>query len=496
MAPQLTIIPGIGLWHVHGHQDSCYVRYASNFIEGIGQIDGEIMETLWAWLNLISPAARGMSSPHQKECLDYQMNDSNFCKMICMKRTLCQKYKLARNGILKSGKAFDRLDEAAPSHLKTECLARERIAQSSRLNDPSAMDEYEINIEKAPSKKEIELRLLEGNARNAAPSRRSVATWISTGLSIEEAQIALLIEVRRIGRRSTETQRLDIARQRDQLQGQIDGFAWSALTHIWEGFDADDEPEDLDIDILDYMTGDFTETSHTWTNSPELTVIPLPSNLGLREGQANDALHNLRIYLCNKAILFRTTVRQAKSQALKTRAWSQVTSVQQAVSLHASIYTKTRKQMMKLEPGQDQLQKYKPLLREQLKISTAVGDPNARGQRNESLAWFWSVEVDLGGPDQSWNEEFYRVHWLRAKALWDRWREEMLLVKLEMDWTCKFFLWKTTQWGEHMQESLEKQLPGHGCYAGRQSQMYSLLAQDAQAAFQDLQNVLIEAGDE
>ncbi|KAG2086529.1 uncharacterized protein F5147DRAFT_764930 [Suillus discolor] len=443
MAPQLTIIPGIGLWHVHGHQDSCYVRYASNFIEGIGRIDGEIMETLWAWLNLISPAAQGMSSPHRKECLDYQMNDSNFCKMIHMKRTLCRKYKLARNGISESGKAFDRLDEAAPSHLKTEWLARERIAQSSRLNDPSAMDEYEINIKKAPSKKEIELRLLEeGNARNAAPSCRSVATWISTGLAIEEAQIALLIKVQRIGRRSTETQRLDIARQCNRLQGQTDGFAQSALTHLGEGFDADDEPEDLNVDILDDLDddpADFTETSHTWTNSPELTVIPLPSNLGvdrcrrcmaedliplemsLREGQANDALHNLRIYLCNKAILFRTTVRQAKSQALKTRAWSQVMSVQQAVSLHASIYTKTRKQMMKLEPGQDQLQKYKPLLREQLKISTAStsGVLINRGMRNESL---------------------------------------------------------------------EKRLPGHGCYAGRQSQMYSLLAQDAQAAFQDLQN--------
>jgi hypothetical protein len=282
-------------------------------------------------------------------------------------------------------------------------------------------------LHSAPSKKEIELRLLEeGDARNAAPSRRSVATWISTGLAIEEAQIALLIEVRRIGRRSTETQRLDIARQRDRLQGQIDGFTRSALTHLGEGFDADDEPDDLNVDILDDIDddpADFTEASDTWRNSPELTVIPLPSNLGvdrcrrcmaedliplemsLREGQANDALHNLRIHLCNKAILFRTTVRQAKSQALKTRAWSQVTSVQQAVSLHASIYTKTRKQMMKLEPGHDQLQKYKPLLREQLKISTAVGDPNARGQRNESLAWFWSVEVDLGGPDQSWNEE-------------------------------------------------------------------------------------------
>ncbi|KAG1792290.1 uncharacterized protein HD556DRAFT_1309366 [Suillus plorans] len=185
----------------------------------------------------------------------------------------------------------------------------------------------------------------------------------------------------------------------------------------------------------------------------------IPLEMSLHEGQANDALYNLRIHLCNKVILFRTTVRQAKSQALKTRAWSQVTSVQQAVSLHASIYTKTQKQMIKLEPGQDQLQKYKPLLCDQLKISTAIGDPNARGQQNESLAWFWSVKVELEGPDQSWNEE-------------------------------------STQWGDKMQESLVKHLPGHASYSGRQSRMYSLLAQDAQAAFQDLQTVLIDALDE
>ncbi|KAG1840237.1 hypothetical protein F4604DRAFT_1885096 [Suillus subluteus] len=32
--PQLEIIPGIGLWHVHGHQDNWYVHYTSNFIPG------------------------------------------------------------------------------------------------------------------------------------------------------------------------------------------------------------------------------------------------------------------------------------------------------------------------------------------------------------------------------------------------------------------------------------------------------------------------------
>jgi hypothetical protein len=78
----MEITPGIGLWHVHGHQDKCYVRYASNFIAGAARIDGEIMETLWAPLNIISPSARGMSTPHRKECLDFQMNDCNFMKMI------------------------------------------------------------------------------------------------------------------------------------------------------------------------------------------------------------------------------------------------------------------------------------------------------------------------------------------------------------------------------------------------------------------------------
>ncbi|KAG2052608.1 hypothetical protein BDR06DRAFT_983114 [Suillus hirtellus] len=80
----MEIIPGIGLWHVHGHQDKCYVRYASTFITGATRIDSEIMETLWAPLNIISPAVRGMSTPHQQECLDYQINDSNFMKMIHM----------------------------------------------------------------------------------------------------------------------------------------------------------------------------------------------------------------------------------------------------------------------------------------------------------------------------------------------------------------------------------------------------------------------------
>ncbi|CAA7269613.1 unnamed protein product [Cyclocybe aegerita] len=52
--PDIVIDKAIGLFHVHGHQDSCLFHYATSFILGAAKINGEIMETLWAVLNNIS----------------------------------------------------------------------------------------------------------------------------------------------------------------------------------------------------------------------------------------------------------------------------------------------------------------------------------------------------------------------------------------------------------------------------------------------------------
>jgi hypothetical protein len=73
---------GIGLFHIHGHQDTCLARYSPSFIEGGRQIDGETIETLWAPLNEISRSTRGMSTSHRQEVIDDHMNDSNWKKLI------------------------------------------------------------------------------------------------------------------------------------------------------------------------------------------------------------------------------------------------------------------------------------------------------------------------------------------------------------------------------------------------------------------------------
>ena len=56
----IQLVVAIGAWHIHGHWQECLAWYGSNFIPGASQVDGEIMETLWASHNVISLSAWGM----------------------------------------------------------------------------------------------------------------------------------------------------------------------------------------------------------------------------------------------------------------------------------------------------------------------------------------------------------------------------------------------------------------------------------------------------
>lgn len=80
--PNLRTVKGIGLFHVHGHKQSCLPRFSPDFIKGVGMVDGEIIETLWASLNDTSRATRGMTSAHRQEVIDDQIGYSNWMKSI------------------------------------------------------------------------------------------------------------------------------------------------------------------------------------------------------------------------------------------------------------------------------------------------------------------------------------------------------------------------------------------------------------------------------
>src|SRR5882724_5292586 len=78
----------------------------------------------------------------------------------------------------------------------------------------------------------------------------------------------------------------------------------------------------------------------------------------------------------------------------------------------------------------------------------------------------------------------YRVSWLRAKARFNRWSEELEIVGHEMKWTVNWFRWKEEQWRLRLHElDNEERPPGLDCYCHKQMALWSALADQAQTQF-------------
>jgi Kyakuja-Dileera-Zisupton transposase len=157
---------GIGLFHIHGHKDTCLARYSPSFIEGGRQIDGETIETLWAPLNEISRSTRGMSTSHRREVIDDHMNDSNWKKLVNLGRlsspygysirshrdfavtAVSRRYHRALSGAVLSSAAFDNIDRLASADSIRIWAAEEEHAKRERVHDVTVMDIYDIKMER------------------------------------------------------------------------------------------------------------------------------------------------------------------------------------------------------------------------------------------------------------------------------------------------------------------------------------------------------------
>jgi hypothetical protein len=73
---------GVGKFHLGAHIRECFYRYSLNFLPDCGQVDGEVMETIWAVLNRIAGITRAMTKAHRQEILDDMMNDMNWKKIV------------------------------------------------------------------------------------------------------------------------------------------------------------------------------------------------------------------------------------------------------------------------------------------------------------------------------------------------------------------------------------------------------------------------------
>ncbi|KDQ49413.1 hypothetical protein JAAARDRAFT_89288, partial [Jaapia argillacea MUCL 33604] len=143
--------------------------------------------------------------------------------------------------------------------------------------------------------------------------------------------------------------------------------------------------------------------------------------------------------------------------------------------------------MQRLGASAKLLARYRNMERDDLKITTGiVDDPATHRTRQKSLAWFWTMNLAVNAGEQEKNEyldDFYRVHWLCARAMRTWWVEEFTLLRYEMDWVVRFFWSKEDEWHNWAVASGEASMDGHRCYAACQAHLWSMFATHADDDF-------------
>ncbi|KAH8999945.1 hypothetical protein EDB86DRAFT_2802164 [Lactarius hatsudake] len=520
LSSSLQLRTGIGLFHIHGHQDSCLPRFSPSYIPGAKQVDGEIIETLWAPLNNISRSIRGMSLAHRQEVLDAHMNHSNWKKMVHIGLShsfpsLLKRWKRMETGIDLSAETLNALNTRLRTKTK-RWLAAEKHAQSKRHEDPTLMDIYDTVISKAPSRAEIQQQLISDESGDITTHGQT--SWIACGIKIQELQYQL----RAHGLRVTTEEAQIIENKRSRLQKLIDMFEHQGDSFLLHQQPSDDSPISLlgDYDEYDHVDDlgvpGETDDNHSGYAShrrtpqaldgsgmdglnPEDAPILLPSSLGwewcirhgaqslagkevqLRHAQASESIHRIRLALGFKSALFRTHVRPAHTQQTKTRAWNAIHSVDTNVHEHARIYSMARDVLRFGPEASVNLPDLPKLRAEDLHVATLVLGSEPVGQRNRQKSWIWGFGHTVKD-DGTWMDDFERVHWLRAKAQFERWLEEQHSIHNEAEWVPAYFHAKAEIWKTLMTIATQGSLKGHQAYASYQMHAWEELSRSSRKA--------------
>ncbi|KAG1829726.1 hypothetical protein DFJ58DRAFT_848610 [Suillus subalutaceus] len=360
------IVAAVGKFHLSAHKLACFARYSLNFIQGAGQVDGEILETLWAPFNKISPTACSMSQSHRQEILDDHMCNSNWKKLVKIEST-----KQANKGIEDTRVPFEELtgslDVIKLKIDKEDSQDALRVAIRQLPNEASAVQRAAVQVK-----------------------RQKLAARISKFHEIADAMTEG-IEVH------AGTEHMDDSRF----------CTTDVVEEVPEAADIEDVLEDIDEEVPAEAMGIWMPSSVPRNEALALGLHALQAEeLELRKGQANDCLEKLRQALGHKAIIYCQHFQSADS------TWTGTRSKQEALQCHIKIekcvrrYQRARGLMQRLGADEDTLRTiYQDIQPHQLSVDKEVTEENRYGQGSDRLAWFWRVNNGHDTQEDVWMDE-------------------------------------------------------------------------------------------
>lgn len=232
-----------------------------------------------------------------------------------------------------------------------------------------------------------------------------MTAWIVAGIEIQQQQLRIQDEMARHANPTT-IQNIKVAKMKEKVIKRFEELLNTA-EYLFP---------DVDFAELVYKPGPWCRGKSD--TDPIITrPVPLPSQVDvnsmpgafvgaqdteiiLRMGEANDALQGIRTEIGYKSYIYRKQIRPYKGKNRRTRGWDNIKRSDQELRFQQKVYTNALGCMKTLGAKADILEQYKDITKDDLRVVTAVSEPNARGQSKETMAWFWSLDV-AGDSDES-----------------------------------------------------------------------------------------------
>ncbi|KAG1732280.1 hypothetical protein EDB19DRAFT_1831399 [Suillus lakei] len=242
-------------------------------------------------------------------------------------------------------------------------------------------------------------------------------------------------------------------------------------------FPSIEDPEEDSILDLEGKVDSPAEVAEVWMPSWAATdTVMDDKNSSFEKGQANDCLEKLRQALGDRSVVFREKIHSNKSiHHQGTRSKKELLQITLSINKQARGYCRSRAAMQHLGADSDTLALYQPLKAQDLVVSKEVTEENRHGQGSDRLTWFWRINNAEDSQKNQWimnvinlfsSFQAYCVNWLKAKARYDRWSEELKLVQHEMFWTVSWFGTRRSRADKSIKD-------GHKAYAEKQASMWA-----------------------
>ena len=114
--------------------------------------------------------------------------------------------------------------------------------------------------------------------------------------------------------------------------------------------------------------------------------------LRLRIARADAQLAAIREAVAEKSFQYSHILKAAPTKAVRTRSRTAIAKLNTRLILYCRLYGRTRAALVRLRANIQILNKYQILLKEDVKASTAMMQPNLPGASSLRLSWIWQTQ--------------------------------------------------------------------------------------------------------